>query len=175
MIDIEDFILIKKIQSGDTEAFEILVHKYYGIIYQFCYRRMNGDLAMAADVTQDVFLKLLEHIQSVRLVGKIQNYLFTIAVNTCNNYFKKTASIYRDMEKFDIIDDSSGPYEKAVQAETKDKIRQAISNLPDYQKDVIILRFYHDLKIREIAQITEVSIPTVKSRLQQGLKNYKDI
>lgn len=86
MIDIEDFILIKKIQSGDTEAFEILVHKYYGIIYQFCYRRMNGDLAMAADVTQDVFLKLLEHIQSVRLVGKIQNYLFTIAVNTCNNY-----------------------------------------------------------------------------------------
>lgn len=77
------------------------------------------------------------------------------------------------MEEFDIIDDRSGPYEKAVQAETKDKIRQAISCLPDYQKDVIILRFYHDLKIREIAQITGVSVPTVKSRLQQGLKKLQ--
>lgn len=163
-------MLIKKAQSGDTEAFETLVRKYYSTIYQFCYRRMNGDAATAADITQDVFLKLLEHIQTVRLLGKIQNYLFTIAVNTCNNYFKKATPIYVDMEDFDIIDDGDDPYEKAVQSETKDEIRQAISSLPDYQKDAIILRFYHDLKIREIAQITEASVPTVKSRLQQGLK-----
>ncbi len=147
VIDIEDFILIKKIQSGDTAA--------------------------AADVTQNVFLKLLEHIQTVRSVGKIQNYLLTIAVNTCNNYFKKATPIYIDLEEFEMIDKSGGPCEKAVQAEIKEEIRQAISSLPDYQKDVIILRFYHDLKIREIAQITGVSISTVKSRLQQGLKKLQ--
>ena len=163
-------MLIIKAQSGDTEAFETLVRKYYSTIYQFCYRRMNGDAATAADITQDVFMKLLEHIQSVRLHGKFQNYLLTIAVNTCNNYFKKSKPIYIDVEEIDIIDDADGPHEKAVQSEMKDEIRQAISSLPDYQKDVIVLRFYHDLKIREIAQITGASIPTVKSRLQQGLK-----
>ena len=91
---IEDFILIKKIQSGDTDAFEIIVRKYYQSIYLFCCRRLNGNPDTAADITQDVFLKLLENIQSVRKIGKFQNYLLTIAVNTCNNYTKKAKPLY---------------------------------------------------------------------------------
>ena len=94
---IEDFILIKKIQSGDTDAFEIIVRKYYQSIYLFCCRRLNGDPDTAADITQDVFLKLLENIQSVRKIGKFQNYLLTIAVNTCNNYTKK-ATVYKGLQ-----------------------------------------------------------------------------
>lgn len=53
------------------------------------------------------------------------------------------------------------------------EVRRAIDALPDYQKEVIILRFYHELKIREIAKITQSSVPTVKSRLQQGLKKLQ--
>lgn len=62
--------MIKKIQAGDTEAFDILVRKYYSVIYQFCYRRLNGDTDTAADITQDVFLKLLENIHTVRMLGR---------------------------------------------------------------------------------------------------------
>ena len=100
---IEDFILIKKIQSGDTDAFEIIVRKYYQSIYLFCCRRLNGDPDTAADITQDVFLKLLENIQSVRKIGKFQNYLLTIAVNTCNNYTKKAKPLYMDALHTDSI------------------------------------------------------------------------
>ena len=133
--------MIKKIQAGDTEAFDILVRKYYSVIYQFCYRRLNGDTDTAADITQDVFLKLLENIHTVRMLGKFQNYLLTIAANTCNNYFKKAKPTYTDLNA--------------------------------YQKEVIILRFYHNLKIREIAKITKSNIPTVKSRLRQGLQKIE--
>lgn len=115
-------------------------------------------------------MKLLENIHGVRMIGKFQNYLLTIAVNTCNNYFKKTKPAYMDMETLEYTDERDFPMEAVMQEETRVRVQEAIENLPDYQKEVIILRFYHDLKIREIADITKTSIPTVKSRLQQGLK-----
>lgn len=134
---------------------------------------MNGDANTAADITQEVFLKLLENIQAVRLLGKFQNYLLTIAVNTCNNYFKKAKPTYTDLESLEITDGTDGSFEKMIEDENKLEVRRAIDALPDYQKEVIILRFYHELKIREIAKITQSSVPTVKSRLQQGLKKLQ--
>ena len=164
--------MIKKIQAGDTEAFDTLVRKYYRSIYQFCYRRLNGDADTAADITQDVFLKLLENIQAVRMLGKFQNYLLTIAVNTCNNYFKKEKP-YVDLETLEIVDEADSSLEKVIRRESQNAVRRAVNELPDYQKEVIILRFYYDLKIKEIATITNASVPTVKSRLQQGLKKLQ--
>lgn len=131
---------------------------------------MNGDPDTAADITQDVFLKLLENIQSVRMIGKFQNYLLTIAVNTCNNYAKKAKPLYMDLETFEDIEVT---FEKIEFNELKAEVQYAINTLPDYQKEVIILRFYYDLKIREIANITKVSVSTVKSRLQQGIKKLE--
>lgn len=151
----------------------MLVHKYYQDIYGFCYRRFNGDADTASDMTQDVFLKLLENIHAVRMLGKFRNYLLTIAVNTCNTCYKKTRPDYMDMETAGIADGSDPPVEKMIREEIRLEVRQAIDSLPDYQKEVIILRFYHDLKIREIAVVTKTSVPTVKSRLQQGLKKLR--
>lgn len=139
----------------------------------FCYRRLNGDPDTAADITQDVFLKVLENIQSVRKIGKFQNYLLTIAVNTCNNHFKKTKPIYVDLETLEDVEDTNNTFEKVELDELKTEVQSAINTLPDYQKEVIILRFYYDLKIREIANITKASVPTVKSRLQQGIKKLE--
>ena len=167
------FYIDKKNTSGDTEAFDILVRKYYSVIYQFCYRRLNGDTDTAADITQDVFLKLLENIHTVRMLGKFQNYLLTIAANTCNNYFKKAKPTYTDLNALDIIDDTNDTLEKVIENENKIEVRRALHSLPDYQKEVIILRFYHNLKIREIAKITKSNIPTVKSRLRQGLQKIE--
>lgn len=136
---------------------------------------MNGNPDTAADITQDVFLKLLENIQSVRKIGKFQNYLLTIAVNTCNNYTKKAKPLYMDLETLEDIEDTDNAFEKIELNELKAQIQYAINTLPDYQKEVIILRFYYDLKIREIATITKASVSNVKSRLQQGIKNWNDI
>ncbi len=116
-------------------------------------------------------MKLLENIQAVRMLGKFQNYLITIAVNICNNYFKKAKPTYLD--GLELTDDTDSSFERIMQAENRLEVRRAINALPDYQKEVIILRFYHELKIREIAKITKSSVPTVKSRLQQGLKKLQ--
>ena len=173
VMNIEDYILIRRIQNGNTEAFEALVRKHYQNIYQFCVRRCNGDTALAADLTQDTFLKLIEHIQQYRLTGKFMNFLLTIAVNTCNNYFKKKSPDIVDMDTLSTVPSNLNISEEVLRQENAKIIQQAIDRLPDMQKGVVILRFYHDRKLKEIAAITGVSLPTAKSRLKQGLDKLK--
>ena len=173
VMNIEDYILIRRIQNGDPEAFETLVWKYYQNIYQFCVRRCNGDTALAADLTQDTFLKLIEHIQQYRLTGKFINFLLTIAVNTCNNHFKKKSPDIVDMDTLSAVPSNLNISEEVLRQEDAKIIQQAIDRLPDMQKEVVILRFYHDRKLKEIAAITGASLPTAKSRLKQGLDKLK--
>ena len=173
VLNIEDYILIRRIQNGDPEAYETLVWKYYQNINQFCVRRCNGDTALAADLTQDTFLKLIEHIQQYRLTGKFMNFLLTIAVNTCNNHFKKKSPDIVDMDTLFAVPSNLNISEEVLRQEDAKIIQQAIDRLPDMQKEVVILRFYHDRKLKEIAAITGVSLPTAKSRLKQGLDKLK--
>lgn len=173
MVSIDDYILIRRIQNGDPEAFETLVRKHYQNIYQFCVRRCSGDTALAADLTQDTFLKLIEHIQQYRLTGRFVNFLLTIAVNTCNNHFKKKSTDIVDMDTLSAVPSNLNISEEVLRQEDAKIIQQAIDRLPDMQKEVVILRFYHDRKLKEIAAITGVSLPTAKSRLKQGLDKLK--
>ena len=80
-----------------------------------------------------------------------------------------------DLETLEDIEDTDNAFEKIELNELKAQIQYAINTLPDYQKEVIILRFYYDLKIREIATITKASVSTVKSGSNRGLKNWNDI
>ena len=171
-MNIEDYILIKRIQDGDPTAFEILVNKYYQNIYSFCVRRCNGNASLAADLTHETFLKLIEHIQRYRPTGKFINFLFTIAVNTCNNHYKKKDVEFVEIENISYLSTDNIESE-ILQQETALAVQRAIDMLPDIQKETIILRFYHNRKVREIATITGVSLPTAKSRLKQGLDKLK--
>lgn len=80
---IQDWMIINKIKMGDPDAWDILVHKYYDSVYFYCVRRCYGDCDIASDLTQDIFLKLVESLPRYRFIGKFQNYLYTMAVNTC--------------------------------------------------------------------------------------------
>ena len=174
-MNIEDYILIKRIQNGDPNAFELLVKKYYQNIYEFCVRRCNGDVALAADLTQDTFLKLVENIQRYKPTGKFHNYLLTIAVNICNNHYKKKAPVLLDIDTNYSTQSSVDISEEILRQENSKIVQWAINQLPDMQKEVIILRFYHGCKIKEIASITGVGLPTAKSRLKQGLGKMRRI
>lgn len=68
-------------------------------MYFYCVRRCYGDCDIASDLTQDIFLKLVESLPRYRFIGKFQNYLYTMAVNTCNNYLKK-----RHIEQIELTD-----------------------------------------------------------------------
>ncbi|MBE1556337.1 sigma-70 family RNA polymerase sigma factor [Sporosarcina limicola] len=123
MKTIEDYILIRKIKAGDTEAWEKLVNKYYNQIFSFCVRRCLGDWVLALDLTQDIFLKVIENIEKYKFSGKFLNYLFTITVNVCNNYYnKKKFTQFELVENFLNLGSAKGIVSNLITQENVNQI-----------------------------------------------------
>jgi len=129
---------------------------------------------IAADLTQDVFLKLIRSIYNYQYTGKFVNFLFTIAINTCRDYYKKQNQSNKSVQCIELKDEGPTPVERAIQSEQVSDIKQKINELPDMQKDTIILYYFHDMKVKDIAKIMGVKISTAKSRLKQGRDKLKN-
>lgn len=174
MRETEDNRLIRRIKEGDRQAFERLVRKHYQAVFSYCYRR-TGDRDTAADLTQEVFLKLVAAIYRYAFTGKFTNFLYTIAVNTCHDHARKKELplAAEDVESAEADEDP--PDAALIRREERGTLYQRLSALPDEQKDALILRYYHDLKMRDIAKITGVPVSTVKSRVKRGLDKLRKI
>lgn len=174
MVGTEDNKLVKRIKTGDKQAFDLLVRKHYQNIFSYCYRR-TGDYDVAADLTQDVFMKLAEAIYNYRLTGEFINFLFTIAVNTCNDYLRKKKLYISeiDVERLGAVQHS--PDIDLIQAEEHHTLYQRLLALPDIQKDALILHYYQGLKIKDISIITGAPVSTVKSCMKQGIEKLRKI
>lgn len=168
---IEDHALIHRILNGDKNAFDFLVQKHYQNIYSYCVRRIGYNAA--ADLTQEIFLKLIKSIYTYHFTGKFKNFIFTIAVNTCNDYVKKPHRFCEDIDCLQQPDGTSTPLENVLESERSEIVRQQLDTLPGIQKDAIILYYYHGFKVKDIAKITGVGIPTAKSRLKQGMDKLR--
>ncbi len=159
-----------RIKRGDTDAWEILVNKYYDKIYAYCFRRFFGNSDLAKDLTQDIFLKVIQSLPTYRFKGKFYNYLYTIAVNHCNSYARKKQLDQVEMSE-NTLTDKTEMIEKIVMNKVDSQLIQtALDKLPISQKEAIILCFYQGLKVKEVAKITGVGVATAQSRIYQGLK-----
>lgn len=170
--------LIKEILKGNESAMEILVKRYYDLVHSYVYRSTN-DYNIAYDITQEVFIKMMKNIDKYNLEnGKFQSWLLKIAVNTTKDYFRSKTYKQR-IENYDIenhqIQDSSNVIDIISKKEEAIKIKEAVANLPSLQREAILLKYYNDLKIKEISNITGDNENTIKSRLFNGIKNLKKL
>lgn len=158
----QDFLLIRKMRHGDEEAMEIFVRKYYPLILKYCGFHCK-DVHRAEDLTQETFLKFFKALAGYSYQGKTLNYLYTIARNLCIDVSGERREITADQlpdpgeEKMGRIDDRL-------------EVERALSKLPDDLKEVVILRFFQELKQKEIAKILGIGIPSVKYRLKKALE-----
>lgn len=169
-----DKYLIKSAQAGESTAPERIVHEYYDEIYRYLYRKF-GNSFDAQDVTQEVFVKFFSSIHSYSERGKLRNYLFKLAANASNDVFRKSVKSVSLDEVTELQDISEGPAESAQRKDDKQAVRDALQSLPSFQRDVIILRFYHDMPFADIAKITDSNISSAKSRYRQGMEKLKKV
>lgn len=167
--------LIHEIKNGSQAAMEVLVQRHYKNIFAYIYRKV-GDYHLAYDLTQETFVKMMKSINNYKPYGKFSNWLLTIAVNQCRDYFRssKFKQMDNEQEFQDWIPDEKENIAQLLSKKVEsERVRTALQQLPDFQREAIILQYYHDLKIREIAKITHSKEATVKSRLRQGIQKLQ--
>lgn len=159
----EDAKLILEIKNGKTHFFDDLIKKYYEKVYYYCYRHVDNKQA-AQDLTQEVFMKVIKSIGNYKHYGKFENYLYVIAGNICKDFYKKESHyILKEIEEGSSEEDIS-------KLENKVMIKEILDKLPKKEREIIILRFYHDLKIKDIAKIMNSGVSITKYRLKKAMK-----
>ncbi len=166
-----DGALVLACQRGEREAFDRLVERYQRGIYRLCYRYVNQH-EDANDLAQEAFLKAWRAIGRFRGDSSFGTWLYRIAVNACLNYRALRRPATQELPE-SLPDPGRGAEARAVRDGEAERVRAAVSRLPDKQRATLILKVYQELTHEEVAQILGSSVGTVKSNLFHALANLK--
>jgi RNA polymerase sigma-70 factor (ECF subfamily) len=175
-----DAELIASYRGGSEAAFEKLVEKYKSRVYTTIYLIVK-DQAIAEDLLQDVFVKVVHTLTAdgYNEEGKFQPWLMRIAHNLAIDHFRRskrypTIIMEDGSNVFNTLKFAEESIEDArVKEDTVELVRKLIDELPESQKQVLIMRHYMDLSFQEIAEQTGVSINTALGRMRYALINMR--
>jgi RNA polymerase sigma-70 factor, ECF subfamily len=177
--------LVTELQSGSDAAFDWLVTYYHGGVYNLVYG-MLSDASDAADVTQDVFVKVFRGIGGFHRGSSLKTWLYRIAVREalnhrrwCWRHLRQQVSIDADDDRkqpiLDLQDSEATPFEQLSTREMEGLIRQALAGVSESFRSAVILRDLEDLSYEEVAEVLDVSVGTVKSRILRGRRALREI
>ncbi|MDX1699454.1 MAG: sigma-70 family RNA polymerase sigma factor [Melioribacteraceae bacterium] len=175
--------LIKEFQDNNTlEAYEILVSRFKDPLTNYVYRFL-GDRDICTDIVQDTMIKFYLHKDSYKSFAKFSTWIYTIAGNLARNELKRRKrrtifSLNEDDEekKIQIEDNSFVSPERSTDSSLKGEIIQkALLKVKPVYREVVILRDIEGLSYEEIAEVTNLSIGTVKSRINRGRKHLQEL
>lgn len=164
--------IIKSCRTGDREAFRALYDVYKDRVYSIALYFFHGEEAVAGDVTQQVFLKLMTSIGQFRDDAKFSTWLYRLVVNACMDVARRrTSDAVVAAQSSEGTLTVPGPQEEAYAgAQLATSVRAAISTLPRKFRVAVLLRYFDDLSYEQMAEALGCSMGTVASRLSRGHK-----
>ena len=175
----EELLLIRKIRSGDTAAFEPLVREHQNHVYALAFR-ITGNETDAQDVAQDAFLRAYTSLDSFRGDCRFSVWLYRITGNMAIDYLRKNkrfsaVSLQQEADDgeewaLELPDGGPSPEELLTREETRREVRDAMASLPENDRQILTLRELGGLTYEEIATGLQLETGTVKSRLNRARK-----
>lgn len=171
--------LLCALQAGEASAYEKLLQRYQNPVFNLAWRLLN-DPTDAADVAQEVFLKVFRNLNSFRGQSSLRTWIYRIAVNEAYNRRRwlfrhrrgETAleETYEDAENRErpLVDSTESPFDFAMNREAQALLEEGLAAVNPIFRTALVLREVDDLSYEEIAEVLEVSIGTVKSRILRG-------
>ncbi|MFQ5683593.1 MAG: RNA polymerase sigma factor [Candidatus Binatia bacterium] len=171
--ELEDEELVSLAQSGDREAFEVLVERYKQKAYHIAFG-FTRDREEAKDLSQDAFLRAFTHLKGFNLRASFYTWFYRILVNLCLDYRRRRGRILWDSldgnaERFEPGDPSNSPDQAAIAKEMSRKVGLAVEALPPKQRTAFILKNHQGLSIHEIAKVMQSAEGTVKVHIHRAV------
>ncbi|MFH6935210.1 RNA polymerase sigma factor [Flavobacterium sp. FlaQc-30] len=181
-LHIPDALLVKNYVEGNESALATLIKRHESKIYGFIYSKI-ADRDISNDIFQDTFIKVIKTLKSnsYNEEGKFLPWVMRISHNLIVDHFRKTKKMpmYRETEEFSIFsimsDDSLNIESKMILDQVEVDLKRLIEELPDDQKEVLVMRMYQDMSFKEISELTDVSINTALGRMRYALMNLRKI
>lgn len=179
---INDADLIRNYINGNENALAILINRHKQKIYSFIYSKVL-DRDVTEDVFQDTFIKVIKTLKRGKYneEGKFLPWVMRIAHNLVIDYFRKNKRMPKfdnsgDFDIFSVISDSSLNIEKSlIKNQVEGDVKKLIDELPEDQKQVLVMRIYNDMSFKEISENTGVSINTALGRMRYALINLRKV
>jgi RNA polymerase sigma-70 factor (ECF subfamily) len=171
----EEEELFQRLQAGEVEAVRDLFERYRPRVYRVCLH-YTGNAEDARDIVQETFVRAFRGVRSFRGDSALATWLTRIAMNLCLNFRRdrRTATTLLD-QRVDQIRANippvipRGPEEELRRHELAEKIRQLVGTLPKRERMAFVMKFYNEMKIKEISAAMQISEGTVKSFLHRAL------
>lgn len=185
----EETAVVQQLKAGSEEAFAWLIATYQQPIYSLVARTIPAD-SDAADVTQEVFVKIYRGISSFHGDASLRTWIYRIALHEASNQ-RRWWTRHRRQEvtieaetgecseghplciKDTLVDEHESPFDMAAQGEMRERIEAALRDIPQAFRAVVVLRDLEGFAYEEIAEILNVNLGTVKSRLMRGRTHLK--
>ena len=175
-----DELLLRRAQGGDAEAFEQLIGPLEQLIWRICWH-YTGNREAAEDCGQETMIRIWRSLGSYRGDCALESWAYRIAANCCMDYLRKkkrdkSESVEPLREQgFDPADPSPGTEEQVVAEDEHRRLREAITQLPEEQREALILTQLQKVPYEEAALLLNVSEGTIKSRVNRAKARLKEI
>lgn len=181
-VQIPDALLVRNYVAGDENALASLINRHQSKIYNFIYSKIN-DRDICDDIFQDTFIKVIRTLKSnsYNEEGKFLPWVMRIAHNIVIDHFRKTKKMpmFRETEEFSIFsimsDGNPNIESQMISSQVESDLKKLIEELPNDQKEVLVMRIYQDLSFKEISELTGVSINTALGRMRYALMNLRKV
>ena len=175
----EEYALVQRIQSGDSDAFAVLMDLYQKQVYHLALRTV-GNPEDAADMTQEAFLRAYRAIGSFRGDSKLSVWLYRLTQNVCIDFLRSRGrrpavsltveNEADEVQELDVADDRFDPEEQYQRKALRDAVRRGLDSLPEEYRAILVLREINGLSYAEIGEQLQLEEGTVKSRLFRARK-----
>lgn len=171
---VTDEELLMQYRHGNTAVLELFVYRYHQTIYAYLYR-MTSNRQLAEDLVQECFVRVFTALQAGRLPERFRPWIYQIATNLCRDVWKSGAYRYevaaKDTGMYDATDGGKDTVASLlVKQVEREAVVAALGALPEEERQIVILRFYEELKLEEIAELLEQPLGTVKSKLYRAFR-----
>ncbi len=168
-----DLFYFEQLSKGDESAFKHIFNTFYKDLVIFI-KQYVKDLQIAENLVQDVFLKIWSNRERIKITSSVKSYLFTAARNTALNQIRKSSYEVSVDDEALIKTDNRTPYEEYYSKETLNAINGAIAALPEKCRITYSMFIINGMSYAEIAEITGVSINTVKTHMFRAVKILRE-